>query len=399
VSRAPLTVASVYNRYLTRGGEDEAFEAEIDLLERNEVRVVPVTAQTVVPKGGRERVKLGAGTIWSTEWHRAIARLIDEAKVELLHVHNTFPVISPSIYYAARKANVPIVQTLHNYRLICPSANLFRNGQVCEDCVGKIPYPGIRHRCYHGSRAQSALIATMLSTHRVLGTWSRTVDAYIALTKFARDKFVEGGLPAAKLTVKPNFVYPDPGTRTAPGDAALYVGRLSEEKGVRTMLSAWRELDVPLRIIGDGPLASEVTATVAEGRSPVEYLGRRPRTDVLEEMLRARFLLFPSEVYESFPITLVEAFACGLPVVSTAQGATGEVVENGRTGMCVEAGNPRDLRDTVKSAMENPERLEALGRNARREYELKYTSEQNFRQLTAIYERVLAARGLRSTAV
>ena len=301
--------------------------------------------------------------------------------------------MSPSIFYASRKAGIPVVHTLHNYRLICPAATLFRDGHVCEDCVGRLPFPAVRHRCYHDSRAKSSTIAAMLSAHRVLGTWSKVVDAYVTLSEFSRRKFVQGGLPPEKLLVKPNFVDPDPGKRTEPGESALYVGRLSEEKGVRTVLEAWRELDVPLRIVGDGPLADEVSSMAAESpEGRLSYLGRRPREDVLSEMRRARLLIFASEVYESFPITLVEAFACGLPVIATSHGAVGEIVEEGRTGIHFAAGNSLDLRTKVSAAWADTEKLGAIGRNARTEFETKYTAERNFRQLMAIYDHVLAPR-------
>ena len=383
----PLTVATVYNRYLSRGGEDEAFEAEADLLERHGVRVVPITAQVTTPATRLDGLRLGIETTWSAKWYRAITELIRAWDVDLIHFHNHFPVISPSALYAGTRAGIPVIQTLHNYRLICPSANLFRDGHTCEDCVGRLPWPGITHRCYHGSAARTTAIAAMLSVHRLLRTWAKRVDGFIALTNFARTKFIHGGLPPDKLFVKPNFVDPDPGMRTELGRHALFVGRISEEKGMGTLLEAWKDLDVPLRIIGDGPLVAELRKIGPGG--VIEYGGRRTRMEVYAEMKRARFLVFPSSVYETFSLTLVEAFATGLPVIAPSHGAARELVDDRRTGLHFTAGDPRDLRAKVKYAWENSTELEAFGREGRREFEARYTADQNFQSLMAIYESVM----------
>src|SRR3972149_8945895 len=266
----------VHNWYRQPGGEDAVFNAEAALLRSRGHGVLEYTEHN----SEVERLTAPAAaarTFWSANSCRRVRRLLSDGRPDVAHIHNTFPLISPSVYHACRKAGVPVVQTLHNFRLICPAATLFRGGLPCEDCVGRtVPWPGVLHRCYHGSRTQTVALAGMLAFHRLIGTWAEQVDVHIALTDFARRKFIEGGLPAERIVVKPNFVHPDPGMKDGEGEYAVFVGRLSEEKGVRTLLRAWRSLgDVPLRIAGDGPLTGEARRFVnSERLRAVDVLGR-----------------------------------------------------------------------------------------------------------------------------
>lgn len=239
----------------------------------------------------------------------------------------------------------------------------------------------------------SGVVAAMLTTHRALGTWARGVDVYIALTEFARRKFMEGGLPAEKIVVKPNFVHPDPGPGEGKGGYALFVGRLSPEKGVRTLLRAWERLKgIPLKIVGDGPLQAEMEDLVrGGGLEGVEMLGRRPREEVLGLMREAGVLVFPSECYENFPMTVAEAFACGLPVVASRLGAMAGIVEDGRTGLLFAPGDAEDLAAKVAWLFSHPEELARMRREARAEYEAKYTAERNYQLLMEIYGQALEA--------
>jgi glycosyltransferase involved in cell wall biosynthesis len=383
------TIVSVYNRYLDRGGEDEVFESEAELLERSGWRVIRVIEQTRTPRNVMEAVVLAAGTAWSRTWHRRISRIVEREDVTVAHVHNWFPVMSPSIYDAFARAGVPVVQTLHNYRLGCLKATLYRDGRVCEDCLGlAIPWPGVWHACYRGSHTQSSVVAAMLVLHRGLQTWTKRVDQYVALSDFARGKLVDAGLPKQKIVVKPNFVWPDPGVRERAGGYALYVGRVSREKGVETLLRAWSGLaGIPLKIVGDGPFRFDAEAFVAnEGLQNVEFLGRLSRSDVLTHIKNARFVIFPSEMYENFPLILIESFACGVAVLTTRLGSMAEIVEDDRTGLHFAPGSPHDLAAKVRYAWEHPDIMDRLGAAARRAYELKYTAERNYVELTKIYE-------------
>lgn len=381
-----MRILTVHSRYQIRGGEDECREAEERLLREmnHSVEVYEENNERVAALGN---VSMALRTVWSVEAYETVRRRLWSQPHDLVHVQNFFPLISPSVYYAAKAEAVPVVQTLHNYRLLCPNGLFFRDGHICEDCLGKpVPWPGVMHSCYRGSRAASTAVATMLSTHRAMGTWSNMVDVYIALTEFARQKFIEGGLPANKIVVKPNFVHPDLGIGEGRGGYALFVGRLSPEKGLDTLLAAWERLGgkVPLKIVGDGPLASWVVDT-AKRLAHVEWLGRKPLEEVYDLMGEAMLLIFPSNWYETFGRVAVEAFAKGTPAIAANIGAIGELIEDGRTGLHFRPGDPDDLAAKVEWALAHPGELAQMRQQARAEFEVKYTAQENYRQLMEIY--------------
>ncbi len=383
-----MKVLLVHNRYLQSGGENAVFEAEKALLERMGHEVITFVEDNA-RLNGMNPLKAAQNAIWSREAQSRIRQLIRATRPNIAHFHNTFLLISPSAYYACQDAGVPVVQTLHNYRLICPGALLMRDRRVCEDCVGKaVPWPGVIHGCWRGSKAGTAVATAMLTVHRLLKTWQEQVDVYIALTEFARRKFIEGGLPTEKIVVKPNFVAPDPGEGQHERNHVLFVGRLSPEKGVMTMLQAWKCLrDIPLKMVVDGPLREEARDFLkTESLREVDMLGRRPREVVFQLMQEALLLVLPSECYEGFPMTVAEAFACGLPVIAARLGAMAEIVEDGRTGLHYEPGNPEALAAKVAWAWSHPREMAEMGRDARREYERKYTAERNYEMLMAIYQ-------------
>ena len=379
----------LHTHYQQPGGEDSVFAAEAALLREMGLEALAYTLHNRVLEG-MPKVKAALYTLWNPGVHQDLRRTIVEFRPQVVHLHNTFPLASPAVVHAAKAEGVPVVMTLHNYRLLCVNALFFREGRVCEDCLGRLPWPGVAYACYRGSRAASGVVATMLSVHRALGTWTRMVDVYIALTEFARRKFIEGGLPAEKIVVKPNFVYPDPGVGGGEGGYALFVGRLSSEKGVRTLLTAWEGFGarVPLKVVGDGPLSSEVSEA-ARGLEGVEYLGRRSRDQVLALMKQAAFLVFPSEWYEGFPMTIAEAYATGLPVIASDLGAMASLVDHGRTGLHFRPGDPEDLAAKVEWLITHPAELARMRKEARAEYEAKYTAERNYRMLMEIYERAI----------
>lgn len=384
-----MRILAIHNRYQIRGGEDECYEAEVSLLREmgQQIEVYEANNDRVAKLG---KLRLAADTVWSGETYQTIEHQLQKQRPDVVHVHNFFPLISPSVYYAAKRASIPVVQTLHNYRLLCPNALFFRDGKVCEDCLGQIiPYPGVMHGCYRENKVASAGVATMLSVHRAMNTWAKMVDLYITLTEFARQKFIAGGIPAEKIVVKPNFVRPEPEVGNGSGGYALFVGRLSVEKGLDTLLAAWEHLDnqIPLKIVGDGPLADQVVA--ATKRLPlVEWLGRKPMAQVHELMGEAKFLVFPSKWYETFGRVAIEAFAKGTPVIAANIGAIAELVDSGRTGLHFRPGDAADLADKVKWVLANPEKLTQMRQEARLEFEAKYTALQNYQQLMEIYQQV-----------
>ena len=253
-----MKIVVAHNFYQQPGGEDQVYHAEVALLREFGHDVVPFEVHNDAV-AGMGKLGLAKATVWNGEVAGRLGEVVWRARADVVHFHNTFPLISPAAYYAARRAGAAVVQTLHNFRLLCPVALFYRDGKPCEDCLGKpLAWPGVVHACYRGSRATTAVTAAAVATHRAAGTFQNAVDAYVCLTDFARDKFVAGGLPPGKLHVKPNFVHPDPGPRRGGDGSAVFVGRLSEEKGVLPLLAAWEHLDVPLTIIGAGPLADRV---------------------------------------------------------------------------------------------------------------------------------------------
>lgn len=382
-----LKILVVHNRYLIRGGEDVGFETDARLLrERGHTVDEYVADNRRVAELGR--LRSGFRTIWSPESYGTIRRRLREGRYDCVHVHNFFPLISPAVYHAARAEGVPVVQTLHNFRLLCPGATFFREGRICEECLGKaVPWPGVVHRCYRGSRFGTAAVAGMLSTHRALGTWRAAVDAYIVFTEFHRRKFIEGGLPADRIFVRPNMVHPDPGVGRHTGDYALYVGRLSEEKGIEVLCEAWRLIggEIPLKIVGDGPLSDRVVE-LAEDLPGVTYLGRQSQDAVLELMREARCLVFPSVWYEGMPLTILEAYAVGLPVIAPDLGVMSTLVEDGRTGLHFEPSSASSLAERIREVWTDRELAARLSSGARQAFERNHTSERNYEALMSIYE-------------
>ena len=388
-----MKVILVHNSYQQHGGEDVVFEQEMELLRSHghQVVVYQRSNSEIEDYSGLRRLGLAKRTIWASDTRDEMARLIQRERPELVHVHNTFLLISPSVYSACGDARVPVVQTLHNYRLLCPAANLLRNGQTCDQCLRGTLLHSVIHGCYRDSRPSTAVLALMLAVHRARQTWAQMVDCYIAPSEFAAQKFVEGGLPAHKLVVKPNFVHPDPGVRKDSGEYAVYVGRLSPEKGADTLLQGWKHVRgrVPLLVIGDGPLREELRREFQRD-SRVTFCGPLPRAQVLGALKRARFLVVPSRCYETFALTIAEAYACGVPVIASDMGAMQELVGHRRTGLLFRPGDAENLAKLVEWAWNHPAELKHMGDEGRAEFELKYNAQRNYELLIAIYERVIS---------
>jgi glycosyltransferase involved in cell wall biosynthesis len=388
-----VRVLLVHNAYRQSGGEDEVFVTEARVLRERGHDVITYARQNP-PEDGAALIKLAGQAFWNHRSYGELRALIRQTSPDVVHLHNTFPYISPAALYAARREGVATVQTLHNYRLICPNGLLFRAGRPCEDCVRKsVPWPGVVHACYRDSHAASLAAAATVSVHHGVGTWATQVDRYIALTEFARHKFIAGGLNADRIAVKSNVVYPDPGVSAGGGDYAVFVGRLSREKGIELLLDAWPRLSraIQLVVVGDGPLAPVVKRAAAVN-SGISWLGRQSREQVQELLGGATCLIVPSIWYETFGLVVAEAFARGTPVVAARLGALAELVDHNRTGLHFTAGDPDDLARQVSSVFDNSQRAAAMRQAARAEYERRYSVEANYPILCRIYADAIACR-------
>jgi len=385
-----MRILLVHNFYQQPGGEDRVFQFENDLLKKNN-HIVKKFIEHNDRIRNINKFQLAFETIWSFSSQKKFLQSLLKFRPDIVHFHNTFPLLSPSVYYATQKMKIPVIQTLHNYRIICPAATLYRDNKVCEDCTRKSILFSILYGCYHNSRTQSMVISSMLTFHRFLKTWKNKVDLYIALTNFAKEKFMNCGIPCEKIFVKPNFIDPDPGVKQNIGTYVLFVGRLSLEKGLKTLLLSFREIrNIELQVAGAGPLLEWSRYFVLKNRiKNINILGKLNAQDVLKHMKNAKFLVFPSEWYEGFPMTILEAFATGTPVIASNLGAMAEIVEDGRTGLLFKPGDPQDLAAKVQWAWEHPEEMARMGRNARQEYEQKYTAERNYEMLMEIYQKAM----------
>ncbi len=391
--QGPLRVVAVYNRYLARGGEDDVFESDVALMLRHGWEVVPVTVRTEVPRAFTQRLGFAVDTIWSRSWYRRFRALLRLVRPQIVHVYNSFPRFSPSIFAACRREGVPVVLTVQNYRLGCPKATFYREGAICERCLERrFAWPGVRFGCYHGSSLQTAVVASSTAFHRLIGTWQRRVNLYLPASDFTRQKLIAAGLPADRIAIKPNFRHPDPGLGTHDGDFCLFVGRLSAEKGIPTLLAAAEALDreITIKVVGDGPLLADAQAAAETGHGArVEVLGRQPNRRVMELMRAARFLIFPSEWYEGLPMTLIEAFACGLPALVGRVGAAAEAVGDGVEGCHFAAGDADDLGAKLTALWHDDRRRGEMAAAARATYEARYTADANMSLIRSLYQRVL----------
>ncbi|HET7248423.1 MAG TPA: glycosyltransferase [Gemmatimonadales bacterium] len=375
-----LRVLVAHNAYQHRGGEDGVVEAEVSLL-----RARGHTVELYLRQND-ELHDMGAwaaakDTVWSSRTGADVARLVADFQPHVIHVHNTFALISPSVYAAAASARVPVVQTLHNFRLLCLQAMFLREGRVCEDCLGGMPWRGVLRRCYRGSAPQSAVLAATIGLHRAIGTYRKNVSRYIALTEFSRTKFMAGGLPGERISVKSNFADLPVLDHRRIRTGALFVGRLAPEKGTQVLArAAATRLPAVIDVIGAGPERSSL-----EAGPGIRLLGSQTPQTVYAKMREAAYLVVPSVCYENFPLTVVEAFANGLPVIASRLGAMAELVRDGETGVLFEAGSAEDLARTMAWADAHPGDMTRMGRAARDEYELKYTPDRNYAALMDIY--------------
>ncbi|MBX3320672.1 MAG: glycosyltransferase family 4 protein, partial [Nitrospira sp.] len=376
-------------------GENTVFANEQAILSRHghEVVLFERFNDEIDDSSLASRLKVARDGSWSPTVYRELSTIVQDVKPDIAHFHNTFPMISPSAYAACRENGVPVVQTLHNFRLICPGGLLLREGHPCEDCVGTNLLPALKHRCYRGSLLATGAVVLMLERNRWNGTYNRLVNRYIALTQFAASRLVQGGLPSERIVIKPNCIVDAPGPGNGGGGYVAYVGRLSEEKGVRTLIAAWRALkDIPLKILGEGPLRVELEKVVAREELPVEFMGYCTRETATRVVSSAAFQLVPSEWYEGFPMVIVEGYACGTPIIASRIGSLNEIVEDGQTGMKFTPGDVQDLIKKVRMVWSNPGLQLTMRRIARQRFDERFSDERNYESLMAIYQSVHGER-------
>ncbi len=376
-----MRVLQLHNRYRQAGGEDTVVARERELLTSAGHEVLQCQVEN--PPGAVRAAATLLLSAWNPSSASSVKQITAEFQPDVAHIHNTWWVLSPSV--VAALGSIPTVVTLHNYRLLCANAQLFRDGHPCEDCVGRGPWRGVQHRCYRRSFPASTLAAAAISIPRRLDVW-RNVDLFLALTDFAKGRFVAGGLPEEKLVVKPNFV-DDPGPRlNAPSASTtvLFVGRLSTEKGIGVLLEAWSRVrpdHLELLIVGDGPLADDVRALAPPG---VRFLGHLGQDQIRELMLGARALIFPSIWYEGQPMVLLEALAAGLPLVVSGIGGIPDTVVD--YGAALIVNRKSDWAESLVRLADDVW-VDGAGRHARAVFEGRYTPDAALDRLLDAYER------------
>jgi glycosyltransferase involved in cell wall biosynthesis len=382
-----MRVLHVHNFYQLPGGEDQCFASTGQLLEGSGHEVIPFTVHNdAVATAGK--VATARAAVWNGAIYGQLRRLIQTTRPDVAHFENTFPLVSPAAYYACHAERVPVFQMLHNFRIVCPSAIFYRDGHVCEDCLGKrVPWPGVGHGCYRGSRVGSAVVAMMVTLHRAVGTWNKEVDAYGAPNSFVHAKFIEAGFDPKTIHVHPYFLSSNPEPGDGLGGYALFAGRLTPEKGIRTLLSAWQEVgpDLPLKILGDGPEAKSV-AEMASRYPWIQWLGWRPVEEVQALVGSAKFAIIPSVWYETFNRMHLDAFAKGTPVVGSNLGSMQAIIDQGRTGLLFRPDDPADLVRQVRSLLGlSPEAYGRMRAAARQAFEDHYTAKVSHDRLMRIY--------------
>jgi glycosyltransferase involved in cell wall biosynthesis len=380
-----MKILIAHTDYQYRGGEDIVVDAEIALL-REYGHEVQVYRRSNHELQNMSRLAAAGSTFWSSRSAHEVSDLCAGFRPDVIHVHNTFPLISPSLYWLAARKRIPLIQTLHNFRLLCPQAMLLRDGKVCEDCIGKLPWRAVTRKCYRDSALQSAVTAGMLVAHRAAGSYRDRVTNYIALNAFCRDKFIAGGLPAERIRIKQNFTVGGETPSWEKRAGGVFIGRLSPEKGLAVLIDALSLLNgVSIKIVGKGPLQETVERAFRH-----DYLGYQSRGRIAQLLREARYLVAPSTGIETFGLVAIEAFMCGTPVIASRQGGLGELVRDGLTGLLVDPTDAADLAAKIAWAESHPAEMLRMGRAARAEYEAQYTPQRNYRILINIYEDSIA---------
>jgi glycosyltransferase involved in cell wall biosynthesis len=381
-------------------GDDVVFKKESELLEKHGHHIIRVNPSNdeYDTSCAIKKLSIILQIPWSFTYYKKIKRLLVREKPDIIHLHNFFPFISPSVFYAADSVGIPIVQTLHDFRYFCPMAFMMRSGKICDECKGGAFFKSVEYGCFKGSKLHSIPIAFMLKLHWYLNTFEKKIDGYICLTEYQRKIYLDADFDEKKLFIKPNFTDDTfEQQKYRYGDYAVFIGRLGEEKGVRTLIGAWKDLPgIPLKIVGDGPGAKDFKSLIADMNiKNIDFLGYKPYLECRKLLNDARFLIMPSIVYETFGLANIEAFSHCKPVIASNLGAMADIVKDKVTGLLFTPMNTQELAEKVRWLWNNPEECKRMGQNARKEYEEKYTPEKNYEMLMGIYERVIETKKLR----
>ena len=384
-----MKILFVHNFYKVQGGEETVVQNEINMLKNagHEVKLFAITNESINGFFGKLLVFLE--TPFSVRSFYKTKRALREFSPDVVHVHNYFPLISPSVFYACSRAGIPVVHTLHNYRAICPTALLMNDGHVNETSVLGSPWWALPHKEYRNSYLGTFALSFMIWLQRQIGTWTSKVDAYICLTEFSKEIYVRAGWPKNKLFLKPNFINDSQITTDFDVEIsepyALYVGRLSDEKGVDLILDAWKGMSMKLVVIGDGPLKTLMSPELGN----IVYLGKQPKDKVLGYINNCQFLIMASTWYEGLPMVLIEAFAMRKPALVPKLGGMAEVVLDGVNGVHFTPGSSESLRKHALTLAADPVLCSKMGKSARGIFDSSYSEEVNLRLLTDIYSHVI----------
>ncbi len=392
-----IKILLVHNRYKQYGGEDATFEAERTLLESRGNMVKTLIFSNNEIDGLFSKIKTGVQLFYNFKSASLVKKAILDFKPDVIHVHNFFYSASPSIFYAAKKLQIPVVVTLQNYRLICSGSLLLRDLKPCRICIGqKFPLAGIKHKCHRGSVIETANLTFMTGIHKLMNTWETKIDRYIAVTKFAKEIYVNSSLKLTpeKVMVKPNSVSDIECETMGDRDSNfLFVGRLSEEKGIEVLLKAFSNSDCRIEIIGDGPLRSSVEEA-ASANSNITYHGYKDRIFILSKLRKCRALIMPSIWYECLPITILEAFSTGTPIIISDIENLNEIVTDGYNGIHFRTNDANDLLDKMHRFVRDHDKYHSFYKNSRQTYLSKYTPDVNYKNLITIYNSVISEKKL-----
>lgn len=391
-----MKILFIHDFYQRFGGEDAVAQSELRLLQEHGEDVVPYTRHNDEIKDYRlwQKLTLPAEVIHSRRTRDDLSDLVQKHRPDVAYVHNFFPLISPSVYGSLRSLNVPCVQVVHDFRMMCTNGVFYTHGHVCELCKHGNFLHAVRNRCYRESYVASAVAAAAIGFHRLAGVLDK-IDGHICLTEFTRQKLLEIGVASERLFLKPNFIDASQVLPSAGGGGyVLFLGRLSKEKGLWTLIRAFEKLPhLPLKIVGTGELEDDLRDYVVQKKlDHIELLGFKTGQEKWDLLLGSLFVVIPSEWFETFCLVALEAYAAGKAVLASRIGSLPYVVEEAVTGRLFEAGNANDLAERATEMTNRSDELQLMGRRGRQLVETKYSPEQNYRRLMDIFSSIAPAR-------